>query len=204
MRSAATILVLCLATPGAAQEDPWSLLSAARDRLAAAPFLADFEQTFVAAGFTGGDTETGTVALALPDLLRWDYREPYPRTFLVHGRTVFTWNEGERSGRRFSLESEEVRHLDLLRLDVEQLRGRYQASVVAADATSVEIRLQPPAGDEALVEATLTLSRSDLLPAAVTTRDAEGNETRLRLSGYRPLEGPDRFVPPDGIEWLEP
>lgn len=184
--------------------DPWDLLAQARDRLTTAPRTADFTQTFVPAGFASGESESGTVALALPDLLRWDYREPFPRTFLLQGETVFTWNEGETTGRRFPLEPEEADHLDLLRLDVGELSRSYRAVVAGESGTEVEVELQPAGGDHRLVDVRLTLRRSDLLPVGLAYRDPEGNATRFVFDEFRALAGSDVFLPPADIAWLEP
>ncbi len=201
---AAGLGFVLLLPAGARAAPPWDLLAATRDRLTEGPQIADFTQTFVPAGFAAGETETGTVALALPDLLRWDYRDPFPRTFLVQGDTVFTWNAGETTGRRFPLAGEDAQHLELLRLDVERLRRRYEAATTGDGAAGVEVRLTPPAGDERLVEVTLTLRRPDLLPVGLAYRDIEGNATRFSFAEFRPLDGADVFLPPPAIEWLAP
>lgn len=198
--------VASLALPAASDTatDPWSLLAAVRDRLAAQPVVADFDQTFLPAGFTSGETESGAVAMALPDLVRWDYRDPFPRTFLVQGETVFTWNQGEATGRQFSLAADEARHLDLLRLEVDELRARYTATRAASDGTEAQIELTPPSGAQRLAAVTITVSLPDLLPVGIATRDLEGNLTSFALRDFRPLDRADLFVPPAGIEWLTP
>jgi len=72
------------AAVGAAEIDPWSVLSGVRESLVAAgPTGAEFSQVYVPAGFTSGEKEAGKLALALPDCLRWDYVAPYPKSFLL-------------------------------------------------------------------------------------------------------------------------
>lgn len=204
-RPLALAACLALSASGAGRAtSPWEFVAGARDQLAAAPRVADFTQTFVPAGFTVGESESGTVALALPDLARWDYRDPFPRTFLVQGETVFTWNEGETTGRRFPLAAEDAEHLALLRLDVEELARHYEATLHDAAESEVEIRLAPSRADHRLAEVSLTLRRSDSLPLALAYRDAEGNTTRFAFAEFRPLEGADAFLPPADLEWLAP
>ncbi|MGH9465028.1 MAG: LolA family protein [Thermoanaerobaculia bacterium] len=200
----ASSFLALLAPGGAPAADPWELLAGARDRLAAVPQVADFTQTFVPAGFSSGETESGSVALALPDLARWDYRQPFPRTFLVQGETVFTWNEGETSGRSFALSADEAHHLDLLRLDVGVLSRHYGATIARAGETDVEVRLVPSDGGPGLAEVSLTLRAADLLPTSLAYRDSEGNATRFTFVAFRPLAGTDVFLPPTDIEWLAP
>jgi outer membrane lipoprotein-sorting protein len=199
----AAVLALASAAALRAASDPSELLATARDRLAAEPRVADFTQTFVPAGFASGESESGSVALALPDRARWDYHDPFPRTFLVDGEIVFAWNEGERTGRRFALAADEAEHLDLLRLDVEELARRYAAEISSSGEAEVVIRLMPAGGEAPLAAVSLALRRADLLPAGLAYEDREGNRTRFGFSAFQPLDGTERFLPPD-IEWLMP
>ena len=102
----AVAIVLLFAGSSAAQDeiDAWARLEALRDRLEGEDVRADFVQTFLPAGFSAGDEESGILYLAIPECLRWDYQQPYPKTYLVCGQEAFTWNEGETQGRRFLLE----------------------------------------------------------------------------------------------------
>ena len=73
-------LALALLLPGAvaAQEaDPWTVLKNVRKSLVeSGPTGAGFVQTYIPAGFTSGEKESGRLALHLPDCLRWDYTDP--------------------------------------------------------------------------------------------------------------------------------
>ncbi len=216
MRSArrlfATVLLLLLAvaTQGhaAAQEeaDPWTVLTRLRQRLAAdGPQRADFTQTYVPAGFASGETESGTVALALPDCLRWDYGEPYAKSFLLCGHDAYSWNPGEKVGRHYRIESRDEPGLDLLLLSVEALRARYGATLKRG-ADGLEVWLAPlaPAGNSP-VSATLTLDGAGARLTGLAYRDREGNQTRFALSGYQPIRGAarDSFEPPASIDWRD-
>lgn len=199
----AALFVLVRAGAVAGEEDPWRLLADLRDRLAAGPRLADFVQTYVPAGFGSGESESGTVAFALPERVRWDYSDPFPRSFLVVGATVYSWSEGDDAGRRLDLEAPEARHLDLLRLDTAQLAGRYAAERIAPPGgDGVEVLLRPLDPASEIVEARIALDR-DLALASLSYRDAEGNATRFDFSSTRPLENAGHLLPPD-LEWQEP
>ncbi len=74
----------------AAGGDPWLTLERVRASLIEdGPAGAEFVQTYVPAGFSTGEEERGRLALALPDCLRWDYEEPYPKSFLLCGEEAF-------------------------------------------------------------------------------------------------------------------
>src|SRR5689334_7912082 len=86
----------------AAERSPsaWSLIEAVRASLAAVGRLqADFTQTYTPAGFATGETESGRLALALPDCLRWDYTGAEAKSFLLCGRDAYSWNAGDAEGR---------------------------------------------------------------------------------------------------------
>lgn len=202
------------ALPAAAAEaDPWTTLTDVRRSLiAAGPSQADFVQTFIPSGFPSGDEEHGRIALALPDCLRWDYAEPYPKSFLLCGAEAFYWNSADGTGRRYEIERESEPGLDLLLLGVEDLQRRYsaQAESVAAGAAgegggaaSVVITLAPLAEMVELTDARLVVdaASSRLVEIAYTNR--EGDRSRFVLSGYGPLERDGLFSPPEGIVWQD-
>src|SRR4030095_1478731 len=113
-----TALALLGVIPAAAQEvDPWAVLKNVRQSLVeAGPSGASFAQTFIASGFSSGDKESGRIALALPDCMRWDYLSPFPKSFLLCGGTVHAWNEGDQTGRRYRVDRKNEPGLDLLLL----------------------------------------------------------------------------------------
>lgn len=197
------LAVLVRTAPIGAEDDPWRLLAAVRDRLAAQPSSAEFVQTYVPTGFDSGESESGTVAFDLPERVRWDYVEPYPRSFLVAGTTVYSWSDGDDAGRRLDLDAPEARHLDLLRLDTAQLATRYAAERISVSAgDGVEVLLRPLDPGDDIAEARVALD-SELALVALSYRDAEGNATRFDFSPARPLEDASRLAPPD-LEWREP
>ncbi len=139
------LLVLLAAGPLAAASttpDAWDAIAAVRGDLAASGHLqADFKQTYTPAGFTQGESERGKLALALPDCLRWDYTDPFPKSFLLCGKDTYAWNPGETTGRHGRLESQDATGLDLLLLPLEQLRLRYEATITTAADGSASVAL---------------------------------------------------------------
>lgn len=207
---AALCLVAATASSAQAPAEPeiaaWSHLEALRDALTAAPREADFTQTFRPAGFSTGETESGSLALALPDCLRWDYVQPFAKSFLLCGRTVHAWNEGETSGRRQAVEAGDDEGLDLLKLSVDDLRQRYRAGVEPVgpgDAGGVVVILTPRRPGGEVTEARFTLDAGSRRLDALAYRDVEGNQTRFDFSGHRPLSSRGHLDPPEDIEWLE-
>jgi hypothetical protein len=201
-RALALVLLSALAPAAAAAQDAWSLLEETRAALAAdAPLAADFVQTYLPAGFSSGERESGRLALAVPDCLRWDYALPYPKAFLVCDGRVHAWSPEDKSGRAHELDREQQPGLDLLLLPVADLRRRYQATAAAAPERRVRVSLAPRQPRAELREAALVLDPRSRRIVEVEFRDREGNFTRFALSGYRPLADPDAFTPPPDVRW---
>src|SRR5690349_20838124 len=140
----ALTLLLGGAFPAMAQDDPWAVLSSVRQSLVeAGPTGARFVQTYIPAGFSSGEKESGQLALQLPDCLRWDYTEPYPKGFLLCGGVVHAWNPEDQSGRRYRVDRKNEPGLDLLLLGVDDLKNRYQAAAKAGESGKVEVQLTP-------------------------------------------------------------
>jgi len=206
-------LVLPLAGFGraAAEEvDPWATLKTVRQSLVdAGPTGASFTQTYIPAGFSSGEKESGKLALALPDCLRWDYTAPYPKSFLICGGVLHAWNEEDKTGRRYRVDRKNEPGLDLLLLGVDELKERYRANGQTVAGGKVEIALSPKEakGDKAktaeLTDATLTVDPATRRVTGIAYHDREGNLTRFDIADYQDLPRQGRFTPPAGIKWEE-
>jgi len=198
--------VLLLAAPGPGEAQPpdaWAPLGRLRAELQGpAPVEARFEQTFIPAGFTEGEQETGSVAFSLPECLRWDYDEPFPKSYLLCGHTAWSWNRGEEAGRRYLVAADEEGGLDLLRLNVDQLRQRYRAGAEAASEGRWRVRLAPLSKETPILDAELLIEPGGERIATLLYHDREGNLTRFTFDDYRPVARRGLFEPPAGLHWL--
>lgn len=203
-RSLALLALLAPLAAPAAGADGWAVLSELRRRLEAAPQVAEFRQEFLPAGFSSGDSESGRLTLALPGCLRWDYDEPFAKSYLLCDENVWTWNAGESSGRSFTVDPAEERGLELLRLGVEELRARYAAELAAGPDGASSVRLEPLEGAAGeIVEATLVVAPGGGPLRELSYRDVEGNTTRFAFSGHRALAADAAELrPPAGIHWI--
>lgn len=206
LTTASWLLLTSLAAGARAQDDDaWALLASVRDSLTeAGPTVADFVQTFVPAGFTSGETESGILAVHLPECLRFDYEEPYPKSFLLCGDTAHYWNRDDRTGRRYPVDRQEEPGLDLVLLGLEQLRERYRVERGEARDGHAVVTLEALEDSGDLRSATFRVDRQAQRLVGLSYADREGNVTRFEITGYHPLDDPDRFEPPTGIEWREP
>ncbi len=195
------------ALPVLAQDtDPWAVLKSVRQSLVdAGPTGANFVQTFTAAGFSTGDQESGRIALQLPDCMRWDYTNPFPKSLLLCGGTVHAWNEGDQTGRRYRVDRKNEPGLDLLLLGVDELKSRYQATATPkADGGRIEIALVPKEKKLAeLTDAMLSVDPASHRVVAISYHDREGNLTRFEITGYQDLSRQGSFSPPSNVRWVE-
>jgi outer membrane lipoprotein-sorting protein len=197
-------LVAAVAAGAAAQDDPWAVLAGVRQSLVeAGPTEASFTQTYVPAGFSSGEKETGRMFLALPDCLRWDYRDPYPKSFLLCGGLAHSWNPEDKTGRRYRIDRRNEPGLDLLLLGLDTLKTRYRASARPLDGGRIEVSLSPTEKLAELADAALTVDPAKQRLVAVSYHDREGNLTRFEIKDYRDFPRRGQFSPPAGIRWDE-
>jgi hypothetical protein len=136
--------------------------------------------------------------------LRWDYTEPYRKSFLVCGDRAWSWVEGEPRGQRFGIQSDREIGLDLLLLPSSELSKRYKARVSRAPGGETELELEPIAPQDEVVAANLRIAADGRRPVALDWRDRDGNVTSFRFTRWRRLEQPSLFDPPKELEWSEP
>lgn len=202
MRFVTMMALWTIAAGAGAQPDPWAPLEQVRGRLAAAgPRVAEFDHHYVPAGFSQGEKETGRLALSLPDCLRWDYGEPYPKSFLVCGNLAHYWNSEDKAGRRLTIDSQSEPGLDLLLLPTEQLKSRYQARAESLPGGQVRLHLTPLRPLAEIKDATLTLDTGGGVVTGIAYLDLEGNRTEFVIKSYSPLADTHLFSPPEGIAW---
>lgn len=199
------LILLLSAVPATAQEtDPWAVLSSVRLSLVeAGPTGAAFTQTYVPAGFSSGEKESGRLALALPDCLRWDYEQPYPKSFLLCGGVVHSWNPEDKTGRRYRVDRKNEPGLDLLLLGVDDLKNRYSATAKPVEGGRIEVALSPKEKVAELSDATFIVDPASRRLVTVSYHDRERNLTRFEIGGYESFAREGRFSPPAGIRWEE-
>ncbi len=166
------------------------------------PYAARFAQTYIPAGFDTGDQETGHLSIAMPKCLRWNYDEG--KSFLICDGVVHQWNENEPAGRIFEIDPASEVGLDLLLVDIESLRERYNAasSSSTTETGGAVISLSVPP-DQGTFWAQIELDATGTLVQAMEYTDDEGNRTRFEISKYEKLDHMALFRPPSEIEWTE-
>lgn len=206
LRTRAGILATLVAGAAAASNPPPDPFQALEDlRLALASrgaIYARFEQSFVPAGFSSGEVESGTVALDLPSCLRWDYLEPMAKSFLLCELELYSWNPGEGSGQLVALENAEQPGLDLLVLPRARLEALYSATWSASPTGLDQVELEPRDPDHSsIARATLIFDHDKATLDKLAWNDREGNRTTFLFTGWEACETCAGFVPPADITW---
>lgn len=197
--------LLALASAPGRAENPWLAFDELRAALKAkSPLSAKFEQTFTPAGFDEGDLEQGTLAISLPQCLRWDYGEPFPKIFLLCDDKIHTWAPGDTVGSRYLLQDEDAPGLDFFLQTSSELRAKYNASAVDLPDGKLKVELIPhqPTDDVTRVEVVLD-TKTNLL-VSLLYDDVEENRTVFAISNYE--SGAERgvFLPPPDMQWEDP
>lgn len=169
----------------------------ALDRLAGAlrasrGWRAAFVQEYIPEGFDTGTTDRGTLTLAPPARLRFDYASGAPRIFATDGSVGRLVDPGAGTCDAVRLDAGVWARLPLSAvLDPGAAR---RAFVVEASGAAIRLVPREPTPDLARVEVTVG---SDDLPHDVTVWDASGNRNRFAFSGWRPeREPPAAFFQP--------
>ncbi len=179
------MLVLLLSLALAAPAAPDGLERLAVALRGAKAWEASFVQRYTPEGFETGTAEKGTLTLAPPALLRFDYASGAPRVFATDGSV----------GR---LVDPAAGSCDAVRLD-EGAWGRLPLAAAldppaARRAFTVEssgdtVRLVPKEPTPELAEITVTLTGNGL-PSGVLVRDASGNRNEFSFAGWKPRTAP--------------
>ncbi len=169
----------------------------ALDRLAAAMrasrgWRAAFAQEYVPEGFDTGTTERGTVTLAPPARLRFDYTSGAPRIFATDGSVGRLVDPGAGTCDAVRLDAGVWARLPLSAvLDPGAARRAF-----VVETSGAAIRLVPREPTPDLAQVTVTVGADDL-PREVTVRDARGNRHPFTFTAWRPdREPPSAFFQP--------
>ncbi len=177
----AILLVLALAAPPA----PDNLESLAVALRSAAAWRAAFTQVYIPEGFSEGTSDSGTLTVAPPARLRFDYTSGSPRTFTADGHV----------GRLVDIAAGSC---DAVRLDTGTW-GRLPLAAVldpaaarrsfTVESRGRELRLVPREPTPDLAGITVLLDAANL-PASVTVVDGSGTRNAFTFTGWRPVAAP--------------
>ena len=166
---------------------------------------AEFKQRVYGDGGRLEETSSGTVKLQAPELLRWEYREPFPQLIVADGEQVWMHDrELDQITVREQRPASAETPLAVL-TDPEDLRQQFRVDVAEArDGLAwLELRPRDERSDFRLVRIGM---RGGCLQRMVL-EDKLGQVTEIDFSNVRRNpeldSGVFQFEPPDGVDVLQ-
>jgi outer membrane lipoprotein-sorting protein len=182
-------LLLALLAAG----EPGVTLEQVAAALGASPsWQVEFTQRYVPAGFETGAAESGTLTLAPPASLRFDYAGPQPRVFAADGSVARWLDPGAQVCTAIRIDATTWGRLPLTAfLDPGAARAAFSVAVTGATMT-MTAREPTPELASVLVRVGPTG-----LPAAVTVIDGAGNRNDFTFATWarRGQPAPGTFRP---------
>lgn len=171
---------------------------------------AEFTESYRGAGINR--SESGTLVLLRPGRMRWDYREPKEKVFIVDGKTAWFYVPSERQVRKVG-----VKTLDDLRTPLAYLLGRtklervFEGLSLAPDAKTARtgntmLRGFPKNMRDRVNQVLLEITPQYSIERIVV-EEADGSTTEFRLMNQQrnPVIAVSafRFQPPRGVEVID-
>lgn len=149
-------------------------------------------------------TESGTLLLAKPGRMRWDYTSPAGKIFLLDGKTAWFYAKGDPQVQRIS-----AKQLDDLRSPLRFLLGHTQLEkeidhLTLSSAANGGLTLTGvPHGQEKRIQRlTLTVTGEGVI-TAIVIEEVDGALTRFAFTNEQtdiPIPAPTfHFTPPPGV-----
>ena len=163
---------------------------------------AEFEESY--AGMGMDRTESGTLLLAKPGRMRWDYSSPAGKVFLLDGKYAWFYAQGDAQVQRIP-----AKELDDLRSPLRFLLGHAHlekeiVNLTIAPAANGEFVLsgRPKGQENRVTRLVLTVTAAGAI-TGIEVDETDGAVTRFVFSGEQPNApiAPDtfRFTPPPGV-----
>ncbi len=171
---------------------------------------ADFVQTTRSAAMGEGDTQKGTVLLARPKKMRWEFTGPDARLFVTDGSQMWMYSPADKQAHVYEDLSSGGGGMESLLTNLDQLDELFEIELLDGAGTrqSVALKLVPKDAEANFKNLRLVISKKKYLLEQVTIVDAFDNETELSFSQVKLNVAPsdDRFifVPGDDVEVIRP
>ena len=167
---------------------------------------AGFSETY--AGMGRKRTESGTLLLAKPGRMRWDYSQPAGKLFLLDGKFAWFYTRGSAQAQRIP-----AKQLDDLRSPLRFLLGHTQLEkelvhlqLTAASNGAYTLTGQPKGQEQRVARLSLTVTADGAI-LAIEGEENDGSITHFSFTGEQEnvALSPDlfRFAPPPGVTILD-
>jgi outer membrane lipoprotein carrier protein len=217
MNSLALLLLVCAAPPdgGASVPEvaPTAEVKALVERMQAfyertQDFTADFRQSYVYKSFGRTVTSTGMVAFKKPAQMRWDYLTPSPRSFVLTGERVYSWDPQAQTLSRAALPTSELSSSVTFLWGKGRLLDEFNiARAPCPDCPGVLLVLTPKKSETRFRELRLELDPKTAQVRKTVVVDPDGSENTILFSDLKTNTGvsKERFIldVPEGTQVLD-
>jgi outer membrane lipoprotein carrier protein len=171
---------------------------------------ADFVEIYRGLGMSR--TESGTLWLKKPGKMRWDYRQPREKLFLIDGKTAYFYVPGDRQARKTA-----AKNLDDLRSPLRYLLGKtklqkeFEGLAIVKDvqpltAGNIVLRGVPRHLAERVSMVLFEVTPQGRIERIVA-EEVDGSTTEFHFSNQREdvtlADSSFRFSAPPGVEVIE-
>jgi outer membrane lipoprotein carrier protein len=170
---------------------------------------ANFQENYGGAGVTRN--ESGELWLEKPGKMRWEYKQPTPKLFVVDGKNAFFYVPAERQARRMP-----AKKLDDFRSPIRYLLGHTKlqnefnklsiSSTPAKQAGGTVLEGVPKGMEERVQRVLLEITPADQI-GLIRIEELDGSTTEFVFQDIEenvPIKASlFRFTPPPGVEVIE-
>jgi outer membrane lipoprotein carrier protein len=152
-------------------------------------FQADFEQFYYSSTITTPLHEKGKVYFKKPTLMRWEYKDPEEKVFLIKGDIFWDYNKEEKLLAKYSL-SDEEHNVEIISLLAGQvgLLDTYEVkfSPFPTDKKNVkQIKLTPKDDEYADAYLLLEIDEKTWQIHTIISFDWAGNKTEIHFNKFK-------------------
>jgi outer membrane lipoprotein carrier protein len=173
-------------------------------------FKGAFTEIYQAPGTSR--SESGFLWLKKPGKMRWEYREPKPKLFLVDSQNAYFYVPGERQARKASLKKiDDIRSPLRFLLGKTKLEKELDGLSLAPDVAAIQsgdlvLRGVPKTMKDRVSEVLLEISPAHQI-TRIVIQETDGSSTEFRFSQIEdnvPLaDSFFRFQPPPGVAVIQ-
>lgn len=171
-------------------------------------FTADFKQDYAHKTFKRNQTSTGQVTFKKPALMRWEYRKPSPKTFVLAGDRVYALDPEAMTLTKASIQTNQLSASVTFLWGKGRLADEFNIQTAKCDACKgTLLELVPMKPDPRFAKIHLEVDTQTAQVVKSTVFDPDGSENAIAFSNLKTNTGVDekhfKIVPPEGTQVID-
>jgi outer membrane lipoprotein carrier protein len=168
-------------------------------------FSSDFKQDYTYKAFKRTQTSSGTVTFRKPGMMRWEYEKPSPKTFVLAGERVLSYDPGAKLLTRASLNTNQLSASVTFLFGVGKLEKEFFiAKKPCATCAGPQLELTPRLPDARFKKILLEVDEATAQVVKSTVIDPDGSENAIRFLRFKTnvgiQEASFKLSPPAGTQ----